>query len=50
LKDAEFVKKTYSMYLLMLISNFIEDMDAGNTEKRRKEGVCGRQNSMCISA
>jgi len=44
------------MYLLMLISYFIEDMKTGNTEKRRKrkdrrkEGVCGRQNSLCISA
>jgi hypothetical protein len=36
LKDVKFVKKTYSMYLLMLISNFIEDMNTGNTEKRRK--------------
>lgn len=35
LKDEEFAKKIYSKYLLMLISNFIEDMNTGNTKKRR---------------
>lgn len=36
LKDVEFAKKKKSKYLLMLISNFIEDMNTGNTKKRRK--------------
>jgi hypothetical protein len=48
LKDVEFAKKKYSKYLLMLISNFIEDMNTGNTKKRRKrerykEGVSVRK-------